>query len=474
MDINNNNINVGTSLALSSTVEFEQVPFSHAGEFTAMATISAPFYQPEKRAAVDVVAVIDKSGSMEGEKLTLVKSMLSHMVDSLSNVDQLCLVAYSDSVTTQLPHTVQDDEGKTHARNAVSSLSASGCTNLCGGLVQGVKELRTRSDKNEVASCLLFTDGLANVGPSTASLIMNAVRKWSPKDVSSNSNNAQKMGGDQYPLPCTINTFGFGSDHDATMLKTIAESASGVYYYIEDAEHINKAFADCFAGLLSTVGQDIVLSFEAGTGISIKKILTKFKVTEEIPNAHYVVRLGDIQSEEKRDIIIVVDLPALDCAEPSFPILKISLSYKNVVTSSMEKKSIVVAVLRPEITPEQKRDHNLDKQHNRIIAAEALEQASEAGEKGDLQKGKDILTTAISRIKESVSASDEFCVTLVSDLEKCKAGLANKETFKHTGHQTMTHNYMAHSYQRSTNVAWDSQSAYQTSTRHTMRSAWDK
>jgi len=43
-----------------------------------------------------------------------------------------------------------------------------------------------------------------------------------------------------------VNTFGFGADHDALLLKTIAEKSDGVYYYIQNAEAIPKAFANCF------------------------------------------------------------------------------------------------------------------------------------------------------------------------------------------------------------------------------------
>jgi len=59
----------------------------------------------------------------------------------------------------------------------------------------------------------------------------------------------------EVPLPCTINTFGYGSDHDPALLKNISEKANGLYFYIEKPDEIPKAFADCLGGLLSTVAQ---------------------------------------------------------------------------------------------------------------------------------------------------------------------------------------------------------------------------
>jgi hypothetical protein len=438
-----------------------------------MASLTAPVYQPERRAALDIVAVIDKSGSMEGQKLKLVKTMLNHMVDTLSPTDQLSIVTYQDHVYTDLPFTRQSDEGKATAKDAIAPITSGGCTNLGGGLVQGVKELGKRSHMNEVASILLFTDGLVNVGPSTAPLILKTAKEAAnPKENADDNNNNNSINKGTL-LPGTINTFGFGADHDASMLRTLAENGGGVYYFVENESRITESFADCFGGLLSTFAQRIPVSFVAGTGVQIKKLMTKYPVTTIVPNAHYTIALADLQSEENRDILASVEIPSLEQPEESFPLLKITLTYQNAVTSAEETKTIIAAVARPVSVPEGlKRDFNLDKQHNRVIAYEALEKAAEFGLKNEFSQATTLLTSAISRIKESVSASDPFCVNLIADLEKCKDGLKNKTTYTSGGHQTMTHNYMAHGYQRSTNQAWSSQSAYATSSRVNTSNAW--
>lgn len=467
---NNNNTNppANPSLDVSFANEVPEVSFKQAGESLVMVSLRAPVYQPEKRAAIDIVAVIDKSGSMEGEKLNLVKTMLNHMVDTMEPSDQLSIVTYQDGVTTDLPPTLQTLAGKETAKDAIAPITSGGCTNLGGGLAQGAKELAKRTQKNDVASILLFTDGLVNVGPNSAPQIIRAAKEAStakPVDDNNNSTDTQ--------LPGTINTFGFGGDHDATLLRALAESGSGVYYYIENASKITESFADCFGGLLSTLGQNIQVSFEAGTGVHIKKILTKYSTRTVVPNAHYVVSLGDMQSEENRDIITLVDLPSLEQPHDSFPIMKVTLSYQNAVTGKEDTKSVIAAVVRPEnVPPGLKRDFNLDKQNNRIIASDALEQAAFAGTASDFSKATAVLSAAISRIQESVSAADDFCKNLVADLEKCKEGLKNKAQYTTSGHQTLTHNYMAHSYQRSTNQAWSSQTAYNTSSRAAVSKKW--
>lgn len=47
----------------------------------AITNLKAPFYEPSARAPVDIVAVIDKSGSMRGSKIELVRKTLLFVID---------------------------------------------------------------------------------------------------------------------------------------------------------------------------------------------------------------------------------------------------------------------------------------------------------------------------------------------------------------------------------------------------------
>jgi len=273
-------------------------------------------------------------------------------------------------------------------------------------------------------------------------------------------------------LPCTLHTFGYGSDHDPTLLKAIAEKGNGVYFYVEKPEEIPEAFADCLGGLLSTVAQNIVIKIEVDTGVVIKQLLTKYTTKEVMPGAIYEINLPDLQSQEHRDILIMFQIPAIPQAFDEFPVAKVSISYLNVIT----KKQIDVAnaftlkISRPLKTdPNMPVNFNLDKQYNRIIAAEAMTNADAFANKNKLNEAREILTKAKNRIKESVSATDEFCKGLVVDLDRCAQGLASREVYQQQGQQQLMNNSVAHFQQRSTNVGWTSQQTYQTDARNQMQ-----
>lgn len=68
-------------ISLSATTEYASYPSTSQQVCWAIASLKAPFYEPTARAPVDIVAVIDKSGSMRGGKLDLVKKTLLFVVD---------------------------------------------------------------------------------------------------------------------------------------------------------------------------------------------------------------------------------------------------------------------------------------------------------------------------------------------------------------------------------------------------------
>jgi Mg-chelatase subunit ChlD len=147
-------------------VESQHFPSSFSGTFRAMVSVQAPLYKPSNRAPLDLVAVLDRSGSMSGAKMELVKRSMELVVKQLNSNDKLSIVAFDTSVSTLLPLISMDQAGKQRASEAIQAVHAGGGTNLCDGLMQGISQLRERvaQSKNDVASIFLFTDGLTNAG----------------------------------------------------------------------------------------------------------------------------------------------------------------------------------------------------------------------------------------------------------------------------------------------------------------------
>jgi len=267
-------------------------------------------------------------------------------------------------------------------------------------------------------------------------------------------------------LGCTVNTFGFGSDHDPNLLKGISEAGSGIYYYIQNTDNIPEAFADCLGGLLSVAGQNISLKIEAQNDSIISKLITKYSITNSTNGKSYELNIGDIQSDEQKDILFSASLPTVANEATEFIIAKLTLTYFNVIDTKLETTTAEVKVQRLFQVPADSRPNfELDKQRNRLLAAEAMEKATYEGNKGNLSVARELLKTCYSRISESISAKDPFCVGLIEDIKKCESNLRDVTTYNQVGQQMLNNNYVAHYMQRSSNVQMQGQQAYQTTSR---------
>ncbi|KAH8497299.1 hypothetical protein H0E87_019832 [Populus deltoides] len=120
---------------------------------------SLPQLSQTPRAPVDLVTVLDISGSMAGTKLALLKRAMGFVIQNLGSNDRLSVIAFSSTARRLFPLRRMSDTGRQHALQAVNSLVANGGTNIAEGLRKGAKVMEDRREKNPVASIILLSDG---------------------------------------------------------------------------------------------------------------------------------------------------------------------------------------------------------------------------------------------------------------------------------------------------------------------------
>lgn len=276
-------------------------------------------------------------------------------------------------------------------------------------------------------------------------------------------------------LPCSVHTFGFGSDHDTNMLKAIADAGSGTYFFLKDKDDIPDAFADCLGGLLSVVGQNISIKFKPQNGVLIKKILTKFKIIVDEASSTQTVTIGDIQSEEERDILLTVDLPQCEVVgNQQQEVVEAVLSYFNVISSRQEEFKTSVSVARPGVVNEStnKVSFKLDLQRNRITTADAIEAGKKLGDQGKLEDARNVIKAAMEKLNASISKDDKFTKGLVADLQKTLDGLQDRQAYNDYGAQQMNAAAGMHWNQRAAQKTWSP--SYETSSRSAQKAYFSK
>jgi len=243
---------------------------------------------------------------------------------------------------------------------------------------------------------------------------------------------------------CTVNTFGFGSDHDAAMLKEIAQAAEGMYYYIENEDSIASAFADCIGGLLSVRAQGVELEIQTADGIALGEVFTGKPLTVVTEGRKVRIALGDLQNGEERDVTFEVQLPSIGSAVDTQNIAGFKLSFFDMVKNEMRDLDSSLIIARPAEATDEHKSPNLlvDRNCNRVKGANALAEALKLAEKNQLAQAREILQRVISEVKASPSSGEDFCVTMLQELQTSLSGMQDRQQYHNFGKYQM--NNMVH------------------------------
>lgn len=210
-----------------------------AGEDGFFMLLVAPGQSREAPAvARDLVAVLDVSGSMSGEKLDQAKAALGQLLGTLRASDRFRLIAFSSGVERYAAGwtSVSGDHLRA-AQDWVRHLDAGGGTNIAGALGEAFAVPPAEGALGEV---VFLTDGMPTVGETDPERIVDE---------------AEHSRG-----PFRVFAFGIGYDVNTSLLDRLTERARGVTAYIQPGGDIEQAVGSLAAKVASPVLTDLALS----------------------------------------------------------------------------------------------------------------------------------------------------------------------------------------------------------------------
>ncbi|KAG6554850.1 hypothetical protein Mapa_003433 [Marchantia paleacea] len=420
---------------------------------------------PSCRAPLDLVTVLDISGSMAGTKLLLLKRAMEFVISNLSPSDRLSVVAFSSSARRLFPLRRMVEEGRQLALRCVDSLVSTGGTNIADGLRKGAKVLEDRRMRNPVASIMLLSDGqdtytMSNRAQFTpfSSSSRGAIdyRRLVPGSIRHGFRYGQNS---QIP----VHTFGFGADHDAATMHSISEASGGTFSFIQTESAVQDAFAQCIGGLLSVVVQDAHVTISAGApGVQIRSIQAgSYESSIRDSGTQSMVKIGDLYAEEERDILVDLQLPRAPrpTEESTNPhvtrLLRVSCSFRNPVTQAVTEGPFSdININRPELvdTASQTVRSEVDRQRSRIRVAQSIVEAGALADGGDISAAQEILSTAKENLHGSPAfqAGDQLCVGLETELLEIQTRMANRQMYERSGRAYILSAQSSHFRQRAT------------------------
>jgi Ca-activated chloride channel family protein len=195
----------------------------------------------QKRSVLTLL--VDTSGSMSTpDRLGLVQSSLRLLLDQLHPQDQVALLSFDSQARLVLDYTPAAQ--KETLRNAIAALQASGSTHLEAGLRLAFASARAAFDPNASNRILLFSDGAANLGGSSAEELLALI------------SDSRRQG-----LFLTVFGVGYGGVHDE-LLEQLADKGDGTYLFLDSIEEARRLFVDQLAATLHTIAADVKIQVE--------------------------------------------------------------------------------------------------------------------------------------------------------------------------------------------------------------------
>jgi Ca-activated chloride channel family protein len=242
--------------------------------------------RPDAR-SVDMVIVLDRSGSMQGRKLIDARQAVNKLLSTLSASDRFALVAYSEGVQIVSGLVNVTDSNRAYLLSLVNGVKAGGGTNLGAGLQTGINVLRTPLRSGNAARVILISDGLANRGLT---------------DIKSLTEIASAAVENEF----AISTVGVGADFNEQLMTAIADRGTGNYYYLENPAAFAEVFQQEFyrTRTASITGLKILLPVD--TGITL---LDAAGYPVNIHDGQAVFYPGDLRPGQTRKLYLTLQIP---------------------------------------------------------------------------------------------------------------------------------------------------------------------
>jgi Ca-activated chloride channel homolog len=204
-----------------------------------------------RREPLNLVAVIDKSGSMSGEPLALVKRSLRGLLANLRDGDQLSIVLYGDTSHVHLKPTRASAAMLPRLLRAVELIESSGSTNMEEGLTVGYELAReTRSNFAGITRVALFTDERPNVGDTDAGSFIAMARDASAAGIG-------------------LTTIGVGVQFDSALATALSSTRGGNLFFLDGPEAADALFADELDYMVSELAHDLNVTLRPSAGFRI-------------------------------------------------------------------------------------------------------------------------------------------------------------------------------------------------------------
>lgn len=381
------------SLSVTTRVSHPYVPLGRSDVF-ATVDVRGVDVPGQARLPVNLCLVLDRSGSMSGQKLAQAKDAARRLVSLLGSKDTLTIVHFGSDVTS-LPGLLATDENRGKLLAFIDTIWDAGGTNISQALKTGRGLLERTRGGYDVNRLILVSDGQPTEGVTDASALLGIVR-----DVRASGT--------------SVSSIGVGNDYNEALMESFAEAGAGAYGYIQDASQLSTIFERDLNAAGTQVARNVRLELTVPSGVTFHEVLG-YTVRERRTSASgeqvLSLDLPDFAAGQTERLVARFSVQG-SVANASLDVARVGLGYVDLLADGPRTASAQVSSLVSDSVElvAQKRDKEAAIYAARARSALNVQEAGEALKRGERAEAEQLLRKNFTIWDEAASVAGQGAV----------------------------------------------------------------
>ncbi len=362
-----------------------------------------PVVQGQRQPLI-VGLAIDKSWSMKGEKMDAVLDASCALVNWLTRLDYIAVIAYSNDVQVVQPTTNLTE--KVSVTDKIRNIQVGTSTNLSGGWLQALRAVESKQVEGAFRRVILLTDGNPTLGIKDPDQLIQLAKDHASRGISTT-------------------TIGVGDDFNEEMLRAIAEAGGGNFYFIDNPEQASDIFFQEFGEIGALFAQAIEVKVDLPQGYHFKEILSNqsYNLDERLTGVNPVtgvagsqelsIQVGDLRADDIKNILIKLDVNLPKNSKPTF---RIQASYYNLL-EGMKLENIETQLEPPIAGSLPKQDPDVLVELLIVETASSILKASQLLRETANQEALKLVQSQIQKLASNKNYAPNTISSLLSRLE---------------------------------------------------------
>jgi Ca-activated chloride channel homolog len=281
------------AVELTASLDRSAVLVGGDGQLRVELALRASAGDAATRLPTDLVVVLDRSGSMQGDPLATAKAAVRDLLGRLGPGDRFALVSYASEARVDAPLAPVSTRARSEWERALAGIPAAGGTNLAEGLDLAHRVALGGRTAGRVTRLIVLSDGHANQGDhSPGGLAARARRAVAGEYV--------------------LSTVGIGQGFDEALMGALADAGTGSFYYLPRPDALADVFSAEFASARETAARGLLVEMAPGAGVSVQ---SASGLPLERQGSLVRFRPGDLFAGQDRRIWVTLRVPTAQVGE---------------------------------------------------------------------------------------------------------------------------------------------------------------